>query len=103
MSVSIPLESFLIIAAILFCIGLAVVLSKKNTIAVLMGIELMLNAGNLNLIAFSRTDTAIQGQMFSLFVIVIAAAEIAVALAILIQVYFYHKSSYLDKFKNAGE
>lgn len=93
----IPLNNFLLIAALLFSIGLAIVVTKRNAIFVLMGIELMLNAVNLNLIAFSQNDpNKIQGQLFSLFVIVIAAAEITIALAIIIKVYHYFNTIDLD-------
>jgi len=90
----IPILHFLILAGILFIIGLVVVLTKKNSIMVLIGIELMLNAANLNLVTFSHYDPNIGGQMFSLFVILVAAAEAAVALAIVINVYrHYHTSN----------
>lgn len=94
----IPTEHFLVLAAILFCIGLIAVITKRNAIVVLMGIELMLNASNINLVAFSRYDGfQLQGQMFTLFVIVVAAAEAAVALAIVLKVYNYYQTSELDK------
>ena len=94
----IPTEHFLYLAATLFCIGLVAVITKKNAIVVLMGVELMLNAANINLVAFSRFDAfKLQGQIFSLFVIVVAAAEAAVALAIVLKVYSYYKTSELDK------
>jgi NADH:ubiquinone oxidoreductase subunit K len=89
----IPLEHYLILSAILFSIGIITVLIKKNAIVVLMGIELMLNAANINLVAFSQYDPVrLQGQMFSLFVIVIAAAEAAIALAIVLKVYSFFKT-----------
>ncbi|WP_025762674.1 NADH-quinone oxidoreductase subunit NuoK [Dyadobacter tibetensis] len=85
---NIPLIHFLIVAAALFSIGLAVAITKKNLIGILLGIELMLNAVNLNLVAFSRHDPErLGGQLFSLFVIVVAVAEITVALAIILRVY----------------
>lgn len=84
------IQNYLIIGAVLFSIGLAVAVTKRNAILVLMGIELMLNAVNLNLIAFSQYDpNRLQGQMFALFVMVIAAAEITVALAIILKIYDY--------------
>jgi NADH:ubiquinone oxidoreductase subunit K len=95
---SIPLEHFLIVGAILFCIGAAVVVTKRNAIVMLMGVELILNAANINLIAFSRYDPAmIQGQMFSLFVIVVAAAEASVALAIVLRIYKLFNTANLDE------
>lgn len=84
----IPLAHFLIISAVLFCIGLYAVLSKRNAIQVLIGIEFMLNAGILNFVAFSKYDRInAGGQVFALFAIVLAAASVAVALAIILNVY----------------
>ena len=88
----IGIENFLIISAALFCIGMVIIMTKKNSIVLLMGIELILNAANINLVAFSRYDDQLQGQMFALFVIVIAASEAAVALAIILNFYSYLKS-----------
>ena len=93
----IPLSHYLILATLLFCIGLAVTITRRNAIAVLIGLELMLNAANINLVAFSRYDGALlQGQMFALFVIVVAAAEAAVALALVVRVYGFYKMADLD-------
>jgi NADH-quinone oxidoreductase subunit K len=85
----IPLYWWLIVAAALFCIGLYGVLSRRNAIGVLMGIELMLNAVNVNLVAFWRyvAPQALTGQVFAIFVITVAAAEAAVGLAIIIAAY----------------
>jgi len=85
----IPISWFLIFAAALFCIGLFGVLARRNAIAILMGIELMLNAVNVNLIAFWRyaTPEKINGQVFAVIVFAVAAAEVAVGLAIFISVY----------------
>lgn len=95
----IPTPYFLIVAAALFSLGLAVVLTKRHTIVILMGIELMLNAVNLNLIAFSQHDpNRLQGQVFALFVLMVAAAESAVALAIILQAYRHVKSVNLNDF-----
>lgn len=91
------IQNYLIIAALLFSIGLAVAVTKRNAILALMGVELMLNAVNLNLIAFSQYDpNRLQGQMFALFVMVIAAAEITVALAIILKIYDYFKNIDLE-------
>lgn len=86
---SIPLYVWLAVAAALFCIGLYGALSRKNAIGILISIELMLNAVNINLVAFWRfiTPQALTGQMFAIFVIGIAAAEAAVGLAIVISAY----------------
>ena len=94
----IPLTHFLVLGAILFCLGLVICITKKNAIIVLMGIELILNAANINLIAFSQYDPVfLQGQMLALFVIVVAAAEAAVGLALVVRVYNYYKTSDLDQ------
>lgn len=93
----IPIEHFIWISVALFSIGLATVIVKKNTVMVLLGVELMLNAANLNLVSFSAYDPYIQGQTFALFVIVVAAAEAAVALAIVMKVYQYFDTADLDK------
>ncbi|MBX9852333.1 MAG: NADH-quinone oxidoreductase subunit NuoK [Cytophagaceae bacterium] len=94
----IPLEHFLFVAAALFTLGVVIVITKRNVIVVLMGIELILNAANINLVAFSQYDSALmRGNMFALFVIVIAAAEAAVALAIILQVYHYFKTANIDE------
>ena len=83
------LSSYLTLAAILFCVGLYGALSKKSAVVVLLSIELMLNAVNLNLIAFSKygVNPSLTGQIFSLFNITIAAAEAAIGIAILIALY----------------
>ncbi len=94
----IPLDHYLLLSALLFCIGIAAIITRRNAIVVLMGIELILNAANLNLIAFSRFDgQRLEGQVFALFVIVVAAAEAAVALAILIKVYQHFQTTELDQ------
>lgn len=90
----IPIEHFLLLGALLFVIGVMVVITRKNAIVVLMGIELILNAANINLVAFSQYDPQmLQGQVFSIFVIVLAAAESAVGLAIVLRIYQYFKTS----------
>ena len=94
----VPIEHFLYLSAFIFCIGLVIIVTKRNLIVVLMGVELLFNAANINLVAFSKHDPELlQGQMFSLFVIVIAAAEAAVALAIIIKVYGFFKTAEIDK------
>lgn len=91
----IPTGSVLALAAILFCVGLFGALTKRNLIVVLISIELMLNAANINLVAFSRLSDkpGLSGQIFSLFTITVAAAEIAVGLALLIAIFRLRKSS----------
>ena len=87
---TIGLEAYLALGAILFCLGFFIALTKKNTVAVLMGVELMLNAVNLTLVAFSRfsqSDVALSSQIFVVFIIAVAAAEVAVGLAMALVVY----------------
>jgi len=86
---TIPLSAYLTLALVLFCIGLYGALTKKNIVIVLLCVELMLNAVNINLIAFSKLGPvpSITGQVFSLFTISVAAAEVAVGLAILLALY----------------
>jgi NADH:ubiquinone oxidoreductase subunit K len=90
----IPLWMYLVVAAALFCIGAYGVLSRRNAVAILMGVELMLNAVNINLVAFWRyvSPANMAGQAFVAFVFVIAAAEAAVGLAIIISVYRNRRS-----------
>jgi NADH-quinone oxidoreductase subunit K len=85
----VPLSWYLLVAAALFCIGLYGVLARRNAIGILMGVELMLNAVNLNLVAFWRyvNPSDLSGLVFAIFVIAVAAAEAAVGLAIIISIY----------------
>jgi NADH-quinone oxidoreductase subunit K len=87
----VPISWYLIVAAALFCIGLYGVLSRRNAIAILMGVELMLNSVNVNLLAFWRhvevARGTLAGQVFAIIVITVAAAEAAVGLALVISVY----------------
>ena len=86
----IPLPYFLIVGAALFCIGLFAALARRNAVGILMGVELMLNAVNINLVAFWRflkPNTDLAGQIFALFVITLAAAEAAIGLALIIAIY----------------
>ena len=95
---TIGLTHFLTLSAILFCLGLFCVITKKNAVTVLMGIELILNAANINFIAFARyVDTDLDGQIFAVFVIVTAAASAVVALAIVLNLYERLKSINLDE------
>jgi NADH-quinone oxidoreductase subunit K len=93
----IGLGHYLAVAALLFALGLFGALTRRNAVQVLMGLELMLNSANLNLVAFSRYGAgALQGQVFALFVIVVAAAEVAVALAIVLTLYRLRRTPNLD-------
>jgi len=95
---TIGLNHFLILSAVLFSLGLFAVVTKRNAVTVLMGIELILNAANINFIAFARfADTDLDGQIFAVFVIVTAAAAAAVALAIVLNLYERLKSINLDE------
>ena len=92
------LQVYLTLAAVLFSLGMFAVITRRNAIAVLMGIELILNGANLNFIAFARFGGMnITGHIFALFVIVLAAAEVAVALAIIINIYQNFNSINVDE------
>jgi NADH-quinone oxidoreductase subunit K len=97
------LSKFLVIAALLFIIGVAGVLTRRNIIVIFMSIELILNAANLNFIAFSRylQDTgnlnAVAGQVFTVFIIVVAAAEAAIGLGLVIALYRNKETIFVDK------
>ncbi|MGZ4688071.1 MAG: NADH-quinone oxidoreductase subunit NuoK [Acidimicrobiia bacterium] len=91
------LNQFLVLAAILFCIGVYGVLARRNGVLVLMSVELMLNAVNINLIAFSAYLRQEAGDVFALFVITIAAAEVGVGLAIVLLIYRNLRSPDLDR------
>jgi len=97
---TISLTHYVVLSALLFSIGLFGVFTKRNAIAVLICIELMLNAVNINLLAFSKyiTPTDFIGQIFSIFVITVAAAEVGVGLAIIIAIYRNRLTVDLDNF-----
>jgi NADH-quinone oxidoreductase subunit K len=94
------LSSYLFLSSLLFAIGLAGALTRRNAIIVLIGIELMLNAANLNFIAFwrfSEHPEALTGMMFVIFSIAVAAAEAAVGLALIITIYRHYKTTNVDE------
>ena len=91
------LNQFLLLAAALFCIGVYGVLARRNGVLVLMSIELILNSVNLNLIAFALMNNTIDGHVFALFVIAIAAAEVGVGLAMVLMIYRNRRSISLDE------
>lgn len=92
------LASYLIISLILFIVGLTVMIARKNIVAILLGIELVLNAAALNFVAYSRYVTNnLDGHVFSLFIIVIAAAEAAVGLAIVIRFFQIKETIHIDE------
>jgi NADH:ubiquinone oxidoreductase subunit K len=95
----IPLSWYLILSAALFSIGLFGVMARRNAIAILLGVELMLNAVNINLVAFWRYLNPIQmtGQVFAIIVFAVAAAEVAVGLALVISVYRNRKTVVADE------
>lgn len=89
--------NFLILAAVLFSIGVFGVIARRNAVMVLMSVELVLNSVMLNLVAFSQITDSIDGQLFALFVIAIAAAEVGVGLAMVLLVYRNRRSIALDE------
>ncbi len=94
----ISLDSYLILGALLFVCGALCMAMKRNAIGILMGVELVLNGANINFVAFARYNSSfeIEGQVFALFVIVMAAAEAAVALAIVLNFYNNHMTVDVD-------
>ncbi len=86
------LNQFLFLSAVLFCIGVYGVLTRKNGVLVLMSIELILNAVNINLVAFGAFNADLGGQVFALFIIAVAAAEVGVGLAIVLLIYRNRRS-----------
>lgn len=100
----VTLTHYLIISAILFSLGLYAVITRKNAILVLMGIELILNAANINFIAFSRYGGMnLDGQAIAVFVIILAAAEAAVALAIVLNIYKQFNTVNVDEINKLKE
>src|SRR5262245_4642016 len=92
----VPAAHVLVVSLLLFAIGVVGVLTRRNAIIILMSIELMMNAANLNLVAFSRQLNAIGGQVFGVFTIAVAAGEVAVGLAVVLAMYRNHDSIYVD-------
>jgi NADH-quinone oxidoreductase subunit K len=92
----IPASHFLALAAVLFAIGVVGVLVRRNALIVLMSIEIMLNAANLTLVAFSRMQHDLRGQTIAFLVIAVAAAEAAVGLAIVVSIFRSHKTVDID-------
>ena len=98
MNFEITLIHFLLISVILFSLGVYAVVTRRNATMILMGIELILNSANINFLAFSRySDLNIEGQMAAIFVIILAAAEAAVALAIVLNIYKRFNSVNVDE------
>ena len=90
-------NNFLILGAVLFCIGVYGVIARKNAVMVLMSVELILNSVNLNLLAFSQINGNVDGNTFALYIIAVAAAEVGVGLAMVLLVYRNRKSIALDE------
>ena len=92
-----PLSAYLVLAALVFAIGLFGVLTRRNAVGILLGIELMLNAVNINLVAFSRFRADLAGLIFTLFTIAITVAEVAVGLAIVIVIFRVRRTIEADQ------
>lgn len=93
----IPLEHYLILSSVLFGLGLMIVIVKQNAIAMMFGLELMLNAANINLVAFNLSHPGrLDGQLFAVFVIIVAACEAAVGLAVILRAYQFYRSPVPD-------
>jgi NADH-quinone oxidoreductase subunit K len=93
---NVNLEHYLVVSAILFCLGLAGVIVRRNLLVIYMGLELMLNAANLALVAFSRFTNNLDGQVFVFFVITVAAAEVAVGLALIVALYRKRQTAHVE-------
>ncbi len=99
---AITLQHYLIVSISLFALGLFIVMTRRNGIRILMGVELILNSANLNLIAFNRflPGSGVDGNIFAIFVIILAAAEAAVALAIVLAIYQQYSTIHLEEISN---
>ncbi len=93
---TIGLEHYLAVSALLFCIGLAGVIFRRNLLVIYMSLELMLNAANLALVAFSRFNNGLDGQVMVFFIITVAAAEVAVGLALIVALYRKRQSAHVE-------
>ena len=96
MNNSITLEHYLVVSALLFGLGLAGVLIRRNLLIIYMSLELMLNAANLALVAFSRFNGNLDGQVFVFFIITVAAAEVAVGLALIVALYRKRQTAHVE-------
>ena len=93
---NVGLQHYLVVSAILFCLGLLGVIMRRNLLVIYMGLELMLNAANLALVAFSRFNNNLDGQVFVFFVITVAAAEVAVGLALIVALYRKRQTAHVE-------
>ncbi len=96
MSLTPGLHHFLVVSALLFSLGLLGVLARRNLLVIYMGLELMLNAANLALVAFSRFNANLNGQVMVFFIITVAAAEVAVGLALIVALYRKRQSAHVE-------
>jgi NADH-quinone oxidoreductase subunit K len=93
---TIGIEHYLTVSMVLFCLGLLGVIVRRNLLVIYMGLELMLNAANLALVAFSRFNNDLDGQVFVFFIITVAAAEVAVGLALIVAVYRKRRTAHVE-------
>ena len=93
---SVGLDHYLVVSAILFCLGLLGVIVRRNLLVIYMGLELMLNAANLALVAFSRFNNNLDGQVFVFFIITVAAAEVSVGLALIVALYRKRQTAHVE-------
>ena len=93
---TIGLEHYLVVSVLLFCLGLAGVIVRRNLLVIYMSLELMLNAANLALVAFSRFTNNLDGQVFVFFIITVAAAEVSVGLALIVALYRQRQSAHVE-------
>ncbi len=93
---SIGLEHYLVVSVLLFCLGLLGVIARRNLLVIYMSLELMLNAANLALVAFSRFNNNLNGQVMVFFIITVAAAEVAVGLALIVALYRKRQTAHVE-------
>jgi NADH-quinone oxidoreductase subunit K len=93
---TIGLQHYLVVSTILFCLGLLGVIVRRNLLVIYMGLELMLNAANLALVAFSRFNNNLDGQVFVFFIITVAAAEVSVGLALIVALYRKRQTAHVE-------
>ena len=93
---TISLEHYLVVSALLFCLGLLGVIVRRNLLVIYMGLELMLNAANLALVAFSSFRNNLDGQVFVFFIITVAAAEVSVGLALIVALYRKRQTAHVE-------
>jgi NADH-quinone oxidoreductase subunit K len=93
---TVTLQHYLVVSALLFALGLLGVITRRNLLVIYMGLELMLNAANLALVAFSRFNNNLDGQVFVFFIITVAAAEVSVGLALIVALYRRHQTAHVE-------